>query len=633
MALVQITFQNVIYNFDANLDQLDGWSNVLSFQSCGVSYYFLGSYLDTSVISRLILNLESHYVIKIEGYFLRINENDEFSFFLDGYQLEQLLIHDEEASSDCGSIWISNISIIHQHNRRTGLIQIGQPQGGIIKLQISILNCQEECIGCIWNYPINCAKWMLHQYSFNYKQMTSSEGWDDILNYHQDSSRCDGCQYLKFKDISYSTQIPFHQDILIRFYKGSLNSLILNYMYEKVWILGGEQVVEIFIVNYPNEILNLNIKSEDINEESWIRDFEIYYTMPELQILGLNQGCQDLIGDQCLNCQDGWILDEFQQSCSPICGDMIIKGYEECDDGNLISYDGCFQCKHQCIDSCKTCILGICKQCLEGFVLNSNNYCDPQCGDGIVIPYSIEQCDIKDDEDQSGCKDCKYTNCKQSFLSNCLECEEGFIFLVDQCYPYCDNINFLEQLENCEDGDLQSFQDCIEDGQNVDRDMNQLIIVVIQFVEIRLSLQKKNVMMAMQLYLMVVLIVFILVQKIVVIVIKVFVQSVKVTIICIVICGDGLVQEQEECDDGNDQVGDGCLKCEIEQNWVCNSIMKDSYSQCIFVKAPHLIINYLNMTQNKQQLTLEKQPLNQIRCRLICDIWRVCFRDRSALTT
>ncbi|CAK93759.1 unnamed protein product (macronuclear) [Paramecium tetraurelia] len=550
IALVQITFQNVIYNFDANLEEKDEWSSNLQFVSCS-SYQFLGSCCEMSVISRLFLNLETHYVIKMEGYFLRQEVDDEFLFFLDGYQLEVILISDLEVNSDCGRMMLSNISIIHQHNRRTSLIQIIQPAGGIMKLQISILNCQEECIGCIWNYPINCEKWILHQYSFDQKQMTYSDGWNAVLNYHEVG--CDGCQYLKFKDISYSTQIPSHQDILIRFYKRSLNSLILNYMYGEVWIAFGEYVVEIFLQNYPTEILNLNIKSEDITQESLIRDFEIYCTVPETHILDLNQGCQDQIGDRCLNCEDGWVLDEFKQSCSPICGDMIINGDEECDDGNLISYDGCFQCKHQCIDSCKTCILGICKQCLEGFVLNSNNDCDPQCGDGIVIPYSNEQCDIKEDEDQGGCQNCKYPsipNCKQEFFSICLECEDGFFFLIDQCYPNCDKINFLEQIENC---------DCIQDG------------IIFHPRKCRLECEQGYEFIDYS---------------------------------CHSVCGDGLVQEQEECDDGNEQVGDGCLKCEIEKNWVCNSIMKNSPSQCILVKAPHLIINYLNMTQNKQYISI-----------------------------
>lgn len=28
--------------------------------------------------------------------------------------------------------------------------------------------------------------------------------------------------------------------------------------------------------------------------------------------------------------------------CEPICGDTLIRGLEECDDGNDIPYDGCY---------------------------------------------------------------------------------------------------------------------------------------------------------------------------------------------------------------------------------------------------------------------------------------------------
>ncbi|CAD8188082.1 unnamed protein product [Paramecium octaurelia] len=70
-------------------------------------------------------------------------------------------------------------------------------------------------------------------------------------------------------------------------------------------------------------------------------------------------------------------------------------------------------------------------------------------------------------------------------------------------------------------------------------------------------------------------------------------------------CGDGLVQKQEQCDDGNDQVVDGCKDCLIEQNWICNAMTRNSLSECTFVKAPKLQITYLNMTSNKQYLSIQ----------------------------
>lgn len=35
----------------------------------------------------------------------------------------------------------------------------------------------------------------------------------------------------------------------------------------------------------------------------------------------------------------------INNKCQPICGDkIVIMGLEECDDGNDIEYDGCFEC-------------------------------------------------------------------------------------------------------------------------------------------------------------------------------------------------------------------------------------------------------------------------------------------------
>ncbi|CAD8187634.1 unnamed protein product [Paramecium octaurelia] len=82
---------------------------------------------------------------------------------------------------------------------------------------------------------------------------------------------------------------------------------------------------------------------------------------------------------------------------------------------------------------------------------------------------------------------------KNNFFSNCLECEEGLLFLIDQCYPYCDNTNFLEQLENREDGDCNLLM--------IAQKMIRMWRYVILFVQINLSL-KKNAMTAMRLYLM-----------------------------------------------------------------------------------------------------------------------------------
>ncbi|CAD8130283.1 unnamed protein product [Paramecium sonneborni] len=76
-------------------------------------------------------------------------------------------------------------------------------------------------------------------------------------------------------------------------------------------------------------------------------------------------------------------------------------------------------------------------------------------------------------------------------------------------------------------------------------------------------------------------------------------------------CGDVLFQE--ECDHENQQSVDGCLHCLIEQHRIFTPIIKDSSNQCSFVKAPNFIINYLNMTYNKQYIHIQSDQIVKIQ--------------------
>jgi len=51
--------------------------------------------------------------------------------------------------------------------------------------------------------------------------------------------------------------------------------------------------------------------------------------------------------------------------------------------------------------------------------------------------------------------------------------------------------------------------------------------------------------------------------------------------LCFATCGDGIVAQEEECDDGNSFQGDGCYKCKLEsEDWRC----KGEPSECILRK-------------------------------------------------
>lgn len=44
----------------------------------------------------------------------------------------------------------------------------------------------------------------------------------------------------------------------------------------------------------------------------------------------------------------------------PICGDGLVVDLEECDDGNNLPYDGCYNCKFECNITCIFCVYGEC---------------------------------------------------------------------------------------------------------------------------------------------------------------------------------------------------------------------------------------------------------------------------------
>ncbi|CAD8130620.1 unnamed protein product [Paramecium sonneborni] len=220
------------------------------------------------------------------------------------------------------------------------------------------------------------------------------------------------------------------------------------------------------------------------------------------------QNCKNNYLSICLKCEEGYQNQE--NKCLPYCGDKIIlKQYEDRDDGNEQPYDGCFQCKFQCIEDCNICDRGQCIfKCEHGYKFVNNN-CQSVCGDKIVTKE--EYCDDGNLQPQDGCFNCKYScseNCYDCYQGTCLECNNQYQLLMSN--------QFMQQIN----------------------------------------------------------------------------------------CGDGLLQEQEECDDGNYQAVDGCFNCLIEENWICITMTIDSPSQCTFVKAPKLIINYLNMTQNKQYIRI-----------------------------
>ncbi|CAD8194888.1 unnamed protein product [Paramecium pentaurelia] len=508
---------------------IDGWQDYLNnvnFYTCGGSKYFGISTNNWIAISRIFLDLEPHSHIIVEAKFQIIGNQISPTFYIDEQSISYYLVI---SSQDCGNSqpeYLKTFSITYSHNRRNVWTTIlNEYGGGLISLRLSIIKCQYEYDGCIENYPKIYLQWRLHQYSFNQNIITNSNGWTFVsYHYYPNYFSCGNCQLLQFKEINYSTQLPPHQDLLIRFFKQTIYMILIR--------------------NHDDPILLLNIKTQIDTRDSYIRDFELFYTQPEIIFNNLNEGCLVQFDDKCLICQEGWIQDEFPENCHPICGDGIIQGQEECDDGNLISNDSCYLCKYSCIQFCSICQFGICLQCQDGFIINAKFNCDPLCADGNLIPYSTEQCEVTVNGIQDNCSECRFIsipNRKTNYFSICLECEAGFQILENICFPFAEINQFLKSMRivmmvmsnlmmvvfNVNLNALKIATYVKKDNvyQNVKMDMNLLIIVVFLFVVIKQSQKKRIAMMVICDFMMVVLIASILVQKIALIAIKVLVQS------------------------------------------------------------------------------------------------------------
>ncbi|CAD8089132.1 unnamed protein product [Paramecium sonneborni] len=274
-----------------------------------------------------------------------------------------------------------------------------------------------------------------------------------------------------------------------------------------------------------------------------------------------NDGCANCFfkcQDECTKCEfgecrecgyDGWEL--IVNECFPICGDYLVLGNEECDDGNMIRSDGCFECKYLCQDQCTDCVGGYCKACnTRGWELNKNNVCVTVCGDGIVINLN-EQCDDGNDIPFDGCYLCEFqceqlcTLCEQGI---CYECNQlGWIIKDNQCTPYCGD-GLIIGNEQCDDMNSIANDGCYECKFMCDQ----------YCIECEDGICKECPI-GMHLF-------------------GLFCQSK---------CGDGYhLQMFEQCDDGNNENGDGCnSQCVIEQDWVCISYL-NTFSLCSFEKRP-----------------------------------------------
>ncbi|CAD8055046.1 unnamed protein product [Paramecium sonneborni] len=190
----------------------------------------------------------------------------------------------------------------------------------------------------------------------------------------------------------------------------------------------------------------------------------------------------DKYGQQCV-----WNGEKcYDIKCENICGDGIVRvDIEQCDDGNYINYDGCYNCQFSCVIGCLTCYEGICVECdyEHGYYLDTIDNCITKCGDEII--QGKEQCDDGNLDQYDGCFECIFQCHYACILCSqgiCLECQYGWtITLNGQCEVICGDgiiVSTTDQNnEQCDDANIESLDGCsstcmVEQQWNCIHDLN-----------------------------------------------------------------------------------------------------------------------------------------------------------------
>eukprot|EP00658_Telonema_sp_P-2_P043148 TRINITY_DN3109_c0_g1_i2.p1 TRINITY_DN3109_c0_g1~~TRINITY_DN3109_c0_g1_i2.p1 ORF type:complete len:399 (-),score=66.20 TRINITY_DN3109_c0_g1_i2:1570-2766(-) len=250
---------------------------------------------------------------------------------------------------------------------------------------------------------------------------------------------------------------------------------------------------------------------------------------------GLAGGCEPMCGDKLVvgdeECDDGnsqpgdgcgpdckieqgWAVGHQGKCCHLIeCGDGIPDSGEECDDGNQQSGDGC---THQCqVEWGFTCVLGPA----------GKSICKPVCGDGIRA--GMERCDDGNTADGDGCSGA----CQHEPGWHCDQPVSG----ASKCVQTVCGDSVVMEPEQCDDGNLAPGDGCSDKCQVETGWRCQAAIA--------LPHQIGQIL-----------------------------QTVQGESSCDAICGDRVQVGKEECDDGNRRSADGCSsECLLESGWSCDN--------------------------------------------------------------
>jgi cysteine-rich repeat protein len=267
-----------------------------------------------------------------------------------------------------------------------------------------------------------------------------------------------------------------------------------------------------------------------------------------------NEACDDgnsMGGDGCSrSCQveSGWLCPSWGAPCELIarCGDSVVAAREACDDGNAVNGDGCS---------------ADCERIEDGWTCPvPGRRCQPFCGDGKLVGY--EQCDDGNDSSGDGCS----STCQLEPGSDCptpgkpctrFACGNGKVELGEQCDCGLDP----GKLPN---GCVATNGIFYGDGQGCSRTCTK-----------EPSCR----------------------------------DAAGKTRACDAVCGDGVLDPGEACDDGNASDGDGCSShCTVEQGFTCSARGAEDSTTCASGVGQCLELGVIYRDFQSENVTLGGHP-------------------------
>ncbi|CAK76180.1 unnamed protein product (macronuclear) [Paramecium tetraurelia] len=572
-------------SFFSPISSDDNWKTYLAESSpyitdCGSSYIFGGLSVFTyyTTITKTFI-LPPHYKLKLEFKFWRLTSwfGSPYIFYIDGSKS-----HDDNPNTSTGTqicgvgtqgqVYQISKEIAHNGNSAIATL-ISQQTGsywGISDFILYVQKCPKGCDYC--DITGNCLNWNRVLAFFNQILVTGGQGWERDYFLYDGTAECGSFQFYgpfqMSEKISIDLNLPDpHTKYRIQF------KFLCTYVTGGITIRVEGNGVQLTNFAYPlNIITTTNIicgsylKLDKIDLGEFASSASILTITLEISAFSTVSSSTPLFG-----IRDFEVFTDAEKK-------QVLDGSIICSDNNIYAFDGCFSYIYDCNEGCNNCVKGLCIQCLSPWVLNTiSGQCVPKCGDQIVV--SSEQCDDGNQQPYDGCYECQF-----SCPLNCMVCQYGKCLICNYSYQLIDN---KCQFTCVEDEKLSQYQDNNNEGHYC-QISNFLINPYLQHVRLNTDIQFQydSDLCKINSYG-----IFGYLYDMCPFEIP---RNCKIGFLnqcqicqdeydlsnnnyCIPKCGNGIIQEYEQCDDLNLEQFDGCYQCNSSCQLEC---LECYYSQC-----------------------------------------------------